>query len=358
MQQRLAGGYPVSPSALEDDFKSKFKEPMARPFKTFVLSVCYLFLFSWSGCATEPGSGAPIAGASIEFTYNRGEVRVLVTVEATSLFAAAVLFDVNPETGQVEQATTLEDGVSVSWPEALNLTLVGCSATPTLVASQVYSTVKTFNYVIPETCLPSSVTGTATLTVSKTGEADKVLNGTSDSEGTYHTIFVTSTTSTGLIGGGGLIGADSICAARAAAGAVTSGLSGTWRAVLSTSLVDAVDRITFTGGAGLKNTVGESVVETASSLWGGTLLNAIRYDEDGADQGGSPVVSVFSGSDSDGTYTGGSPDADSCTDWTSNLGSQQGSRGNLSQTDFDWLGQGASNCNTVPGRLYCVNSVD
>lgn len=55
-----------------------------------------LLLSLLSTCATDPGSGTPVAGAGVTyFTYETGQVEVLFKLEGSALLAAAILFDTN-----------------------------------------------------------------------------------------------------------------------------------------------------------------------------------------------------------------------------------------------------------------------
>lgn len=58
--------------------KKKLNMRVYANFSFTVLCAVALFLLR---CATEPGSGTPVAGGAVTFTYQTGDVRVLVDVQ-------------------------------------------------------------------------------------------------------------------------------------------------------------------------------------------------------------------------------------------------------------------------------------
>ena len=116
----------------------------------------------------------------------------------------------------------------------------------------------------------------------------------------YKRVFVTSTGSDGNLGG--LAGADQKCRDRAVAG----GLGGTWRAWLSTSSVNAKDRVLDTTYRTLD---GRLVATNRADLTDGAITSLIDVDEFGAPAG----VNVWTGTLSSGTAHG----SNTCLDWTS-----------------------------------------
>ena len=85
--------------------------------------------------------------------------------------------------------------------------------------------------------------------------------------------FVTSATVTGNIG---VAGADAMCAQAAN----NAGLAGTFVAWISTSGVNAIDRIT--GARGWVRTDGASVMDTIDPAFDGAMFAPIDHDENGA----------------------------------------------------------------------------
>lgn len=152
----------------------------------------------------------------------------------------------------------------------------------------------------------------------------------------YNVVFVTSTTQTANLGG--LAGADAICQNRANA----AGLTGTFRAWLSSSTVNALSRM---GSArGFVRRDGAPLADTLESLTTSrALLNAINYDENNVAVDstlawtGTSVAGVFSGNGS-------------CSDWTSTTGSA--TSGNPQAGPGMWTNYGTGSCAT-PQRLYC-----
>lgn len=158
-----------------------------------------------------------------------------------------------------------------------------------------------------------------------------------------HRMFVTSSVHDGDLDG--LEGADAICQTRALA----AGLSRTYKALLGTSSTEARERITLIGAVYVFTSaeVKVPVVNLPLELWSGNLLNPVNRDENynlvvdfawtGADDGGS---STF---------------VEDCLDWTSSSNSQDGSVGDISQTDAYWLEDPIyRTCDSV-FRLYCIS---
>ena len=119
-------------------------------------------------------------------------------------------------------------------------------------------------------------------------------------------IFTTSTTQTPALGG--LAGADAICAQRALA----AGLAGTYRAWLSTSTVNAIDRLG--SASGWVRPDGKPVLNKVADIAKDKVFYPPRLDEFGNDLGADPVVMTATGVDgklSDFT------DSTTCGDFTS-----------------------------------------
>lgn len=162
---------------------------------------------------------------------------------------------------------------------------------------------------------------------------------------TFHTIFATSTTPDGNLGG--ISGADTICATRAVLGSKTSTLSGTWKAIVSTATVNAKDHLSLTATLSIKNTNGEMVLGLASDLWGATLLNPVKYNENGTAAG----ANVWTGTDYTGVYNN-----ENCSGWTSSNAGELGGRGGTTNTNATWIdAHSGATCN-LPKGLYCINS--
>ncbi len=156
-------------------------------------------------------------------------------------------------------------------------------------------------------------------------------------------VFVTSSTHRGDLGG--LAGADAICSARAAA----ASLPGTYVAWLSTSTVDARDRLSEPGSAGFVRTDGALVAVSIADLLDGALQNPLEFDENGSGPS-SFVDAVWTGTSSAGTGSGAY-----CSDWTSGSPvTGSGGKGLRTSTSGSWTQDGTLSCGTLAGaRLYC-----
>jgi hypothetical protein len=157
--------------------------------------------------------------------------------------------------------------------------------------------------------------------------------------GTVHTIFVTDTYSNGAEVGG-LVGADSICQAAA----VSATLSGTFKAILSDSINDAISRLPIIGP--IFNTHGERVANDSADFWDSSLDSAIRYDQYGAT---APTGRSWAG-----TQTNGTAHSNTCNDWTLTTG--------IGNTNFSpnytnsyWLYHSAAQNCTDSYTLMCIS---
>jgi hypothetical protein len=163
---------------------------------------------------------------------------------------------------------------------------------------------------------------------------------TSSGGGSGHVLFVSSTLYNGDLGG--LTGADAKCQARATA----ASLGGTWKAILSTSSVDAKDHINVTGE--VRNTQGTKLSDNEPDLFDGALDSIVQYDEFGSSNG----LNVWTGTQSDGTL---SLSDSTCDDWSSSSGGENGTYGDSTSTF--WLDSGTSTgCNIGNLRpIYCID---
>ncbi len=160
-----------------------------------------------------------------------------------------------------------------------------------------------------------------------------------------HLVFVTSRTFNGNLGG--LRGADMKCQTEAAA----AGLSGNWKAILSSSSESAKDRLRIAGE--IYNLANQRVTASATALWSTDtgLDNAIAFSANAmeVDHG---TTEVWTGSNSDGS----SSITIDCHAWSTSI--DQGSVGMMGSiwgVARSWLSEGiAASCN-VELRLYCIN---
>ncbi len=150
------------------------------------------------------------------------------------------------------------------------------------------------------------------------------------------TVFVTSTAHLPSLGSLGAY--DAICNDLASG----AGLSGSYVAWLSTSTVDARDRLTEPGPPGFVRVDGAVVATSIADLTDGTIQNPIQLDENGSNVGGALVHTA--------TYPDGTHN-DSCANLTgATFGISQGS---TSSTDGGWTWSGTTtNCGSQR-RFYC-----
>jgi hypothetical protein len=162
-------------------------------------------------------------------------------------------------------------------------------------------------------------------------------------EGGKCTVFVTSTTTQGNFGG--LAGGDTICRQRANAdGAVVP--AGVYRAWLSTSTVDAKDRV-LDAPYVLPN--GASVAVSLLALTDGGIDNPIDVTELGA------AVTlgrrVWTGTPTSGRKPPFST-ANLCDSWTTQV-IDFGVAGEANRSDFAWTDSFLSQCGVNSHSLYC-----
>jgi hypothetical protein len=142
-------------------------------------------------------------------------------------------------------------------------------------------------------------------------------------------VFVTSGTFTGNLGG----------------------LSGSWTAYVSTSAVNAKDRIT---GSGPWYLVDQTTVAINSDDELGTavaIAHKIDTDELGATVEAVGDYRVWTGTNGFGMYNSTVLYL-ACQDWTSASFAETGVTGNTQQSASTWKFNGSTNCNATQ-RLYC-----
>jgi hypothetical protein len=156
----------------------------------------------------------------------------------------------------------------------------------------------------------------------------------------HNVAFVTSTRQTGQLGG--LAGADSLCQERAS----VAGLCGHFVALLSTSTVTALSRIS--SARGWQRTDGRPFADDAHSLFqpNSKSFYPLVLDEFGHSLvlGASASENVATGTAGDGSFGGAS-----CQDWTSTTGNQ--TVGNLLDAG-DWVSSTSAPC-TDALHVYC-----
>jgi hypothetical protein len=166
---------------------------------------------------------------------------------------------------------------------------------------------------------------------------------------THHTLFVTSASYNGNLGG--LSGGDAKCATRAAAGSATQSLPGAWRAILSNATVNAKDRLNLNSGLDVRDSQGNGITSVSNRLWMTetlSLAGEIRFDENGSN---AAPFNAWTGTQPDGTSSGLSA---TCQDWTMGSNSVSGIKGASSFTISKWLSDLVMPCE-LSLRLYCIN---
>jgi hypothetical protein len=208
------------------------------------------------------------------------------------------------------------------------------TATPTRTATPTATPTKTATPTATATRTPTA-TATPTTTPTPTATATPVFN----------VAFVTSTTFTGDLRG--QTGADTECATLATA----AGLSGTWKAWLSTSTLDAVTKL---GSArGFVRPDGKPFADRVSDIKAGKILNPLTLDEAGIDDG---FQEVWTGTTNDGLVAGSS----TCADWTSTSMMVFGEVGVSTGGPGAWSDEGGSsgrsNSCSANSAFYCFDT--
>jgi hypothetical protein len=160
--------------------------------------------------------------------------------------------------------------------------------------------------------------------------------GVVDSAPTFKRVFVASTQHDANFGG--LAGADAFCTTAAAHLG-----GGPWLAWLSSSTVNAIDRLADVGPWYLVD--GTLVFANKAAIAQGPAA-AIDLDEHGAQPADSDNVWT-------GTMGGGSASVYTCADWTSNSMNAAGDTGLRVNTDTGWTDYGNLLCSNALPRLYC-----
>jgi hypothetical protein len=153
--------------------------------------------------------------------------------------------------------------------------------------------------------------------------------------------FVTSTTmNNGNLGG--LAGADAICQGLA----MTAGLTGTFKAWLSDTGTDAIDR--FTSDGPWVRLDGVKIADNKADLIDGTIFTGLDLDEQN-----NYIINnaVWTGTTSSGVVDG----SNHCNSWTDGTAGFNGTMGGTSKAGSAWtFFSGATSCDSTYARLYCL----
>jgi hypothetical protein len=165
------------------------------------------------------------------------------------------------------------------------------------------------------------------------------------SSGGHARVFVSSTLTNGNLMGG-LLGADLFCNKAA------SQLGGTWRAWMSDSRTDAIDRVL--GDGPWYRTDGALAFDNRAALaaWPDVPLS---FDETGhaAD---TSYDGVWTATGVGGIgFTDTSLGAGNCSEWTDNESSHYGRLGDMIMKDDAWTNEENADCSTQ-ARVYCFES--
>ncbi len=185
--------------------------------------------------------------------------------------------------------------------------------------------------------------GSATITVVNPapggGTSNRIIFPITDA----NLIFVTSTTyAAGALGG--LAGADAICQMRA----TDAGLTGTYRAWLSTNGTGATNAITRLGTSrGWVRPDGKPFIDTTTDLANGRLMYPPRVDEFGVDLGSRDVLTNTA---ADGTLATTANTC--CANYTSTTSSDAALGGSSSAGETLFTAYFGLQCNE-PANLYC-----
>lgn len=154
-------------------------------------------------------------------------------------------------------------------------------------------------------------------------------------------VFVTSQTYNGNLGG--LTGGDAKCQTRAdAQNSLSIVKNKTWKAWLSTSSQNAIDRITNEKYVRID---GQIIANDKNDLINSTIAHPINITE---------INDIITGSEQrvwTGTETNGQGAFDTCLDWTKNDFSMDGEEGAVASTS-EWTSGTANECAKL-NKLYC-----
>lgn len=217
----------------------------------------------------------------------------------------------------------------------LSNTTNGAYSFSTAIATGVAYAVTVLTQPSGQTCTVSNGSGTISA-----ANITNVTVSCVDTPCTICTVFVSSTTSSGNFGG--LSGADASCNTLAG----NAGLDGTFVAWLSSSTIDAKDRIV---DAEYRLVNGTTVVANdLADLIDGSLDNKIDMNENGV---GSLNNNVWTGTESDGTEDSA---ANTCSGWTNGDGDpNRGQMGASNQTGGNWTVNGNAFCSASSLSFYC-----
>lgn len=196
----------------------------------------------------------------------------------------------------------------------------------------------------------NNTNATAMAATDNSNDSGNNTNWTFNSITPQKTIFITSTSYNGNLGG--VAGADAKCATQATA----QSLTGTYKAWIAITTGTDDPATTFVHSAvPYKMVDGTTIANKWAGLTSASLTSAITLDETGAASGGA--ATRWTNVASNGTASSsGSGTSTNCTGWTVSTGSKSGRYGSPGSVTATWTDNGATNqaCNTATSRLICV----
>ena len=152
-------------------------------------------------------------------------------------------------------------------------------------------------------------------------------------------IFITSQMFQGNLGG--LVGADAICTSQA------TQLAGSWKAWLSTTTVNAIDRIANVGP--WYDTHGTQIFANHAALMSMPSVG-LNYDAAGTFLGSHKI---WTGTGFGGTYLAALSGSAPCSEWTSSAMNGQAKVGQVGRADVAWTAQSNTTCDQ-DAHLICI----
>lgn len=165
-----------------------------------------------------------------------------------------------------------------------------------------------------------------------------------DNEVSYTAIvFVTSTAYTGNLGG--VDGANQKCQAEAE----NANLSGTFRAWIGTSSYNPSNWNSTPRDVVYKLVDGTKVADNWADLTDASLDHSINIDANG---NAAMSLDVYTG-----LREGGTPESDTCNEWTADTAAVQANGGRTDQTNSQWTRYNMLTCDSL-SRLYCFQNME
>jgi hypothetical protein len=163
-----------------------------------------------------------------------------------------------------------------------------------------------------------------------------------------HVMFVTAQTYDGDLGG--LAGADAICQTAGTTSLLAFvNVEPRWRAVLSTSAMDANKHVSMLGIIRAVDDTAD-IASTYTNFWNGSLVNSVFFDEDG----NIGPAKAWTGTEFSGVHSG-----DSCDDWSDGTAGFDGLVGDTNLDDDRWFDDAPLACNdAATAGIYCLSQYD